>query len=252
MIKLSRAATETGIDERLLMASLELTNNDTLNDLLHIDRKYLQAAVALVEDLDNYPNLPQFLEENSKAYGDVAEKMLISTLGLAKARSSHSDGYDRIHNNDVEFKVARPLMERKKAMVKSFAQRAYFFDPNNPCRGNPIYQHVKPSMHDVLLGSTIYMDATVIHLVPSNKINKFTDPKLHDPSKIRLRYQQANQETEGYVNATDLPIVAIIQGVPFANMGITMDDLMKAYENNEPIYITNGVPYTELDSVLGW
>lgn len=253
MINLSRASAETGIDERLLLASLELTiNNNTLNDLLHIDKKFLNAATTLVNNIEKYPNLSQFLEENSKVYGDIAEKILVSTLGLEKAKNSHFDGYHRNYNNRIEIKVTRPLMERKKGIMKSFAQRAHFFDPNNPCKGNGTYQHVKPDKFDILLGAIVYMDATVIHLIESNKINSSILDKDYNPSKIKLHEQQADQETEGYVKPNDMPIVAIIRSTSFDKMNTTMDDLMEAYINNDPILITNESSYIELDSVLGW
>jgi len=239
MTSLACLAEELCIDEKLLLILLDITttnDNKTVNELIHIDHIIARKVATLVDDLTRYANVSEFLEENSKAFGDHAEKSLVATLGLSKPLDTHYDGYDFINNNKIEIKVSRIMQPKHKMPLSTFAKRALRFDPTNPCKGSTMYQHVKPAKFDYMIGALIYMDAVVFHMIESNKINPSTSPAKYNPSKIQLREQQADQKTEGYVTPLELPIVGIIKGEPFSKLIITVEQLYDAYDTGIPFY----------------
>jgi hypothetical protein len=237
MTSLACLAEELCIDEKLLLILLDITTTDdnkTVNELIHIDDIIARKVATLADDLTRYANVSEFLEENSKAFGDQAEKSLVTTLGLSKPKDAHHDGYDSINDNKIEIKVSRMMEPKHNMPFSTFAKRALHFDPTNPCKGSTMYQHVKPAKFDYMIGALLYMDAVVFHMIESNKINGTTDLKKQDPTKIRLREQQADQKTEGYVSPHELPIVGIIQGEPFNKIIIPFKQLYDAYETGIP------------------
>ena len=151
MTSLACLAADLCIDEKLLLNLLDVTttnDNKTVNELIHVDEVIVRKVAKLVDDLEKYANVSEFLEENSKVFGDQAEKSLVKTLGLSKPIDTHHDGYCLTNNSRVEVKVSR-IMKPKHTMPDStFAKRALHFDPDNPCKGSTMYQHVKPARFD--------------------------------------------------------------------------------------------------------
>ena len=139
MTSLAGLAAELCIDEKLLLILLDITttnDNKTVNELIHIDEIIARKVATLVDDLSKYANVSEFLEENSKAFGDQAEKSLVTTLGLSKPIDAHHDGYHYPSNKKIEIKVSRMMEPKHNMPTATFGKRALHFDSANPCKGS--------------------------------------------------------------------------------------------------------------------
>lgn len=181
-----------------------------------------------------YPNILHYAKENSKNIGTDIEHSIRIALGLAPGFNKHHDAYDAKTNDRVELKTITALYKGHG----DFMDRIMSID-NLHLAESGIFQHIKPSKFDKMIGIIVFVDGIAVYMVDSNEINPSTVKSDANATQKSMGAQQAEHLTEGTLTAKQLQLVATIKGLRIADMDVSYDDLLLAYETDTVIRRNN-------------